>query len=49
MPGCSQTALSRGYGNYRITSTTVEHVWWVQYFNFQGDDYWQIPPGIPFV
>ena len=27
--------LSRGYGNCRITSTAVEHVWWVQYFNSQ--------------
>lgn len=25
--------LSRGYGNCRITSTRVPHVWWVQYFN----------------
>jgi hydrogenase-1 operon protein HyaF len=29
------TILSRGYGNCRITSTAVEHVWWVQYFNSQ--------------
>jgi hydrogenase-1 operon protein HyaF len=29
------TVLSRGYGNCRITSTGVEHVWWVQYFNSQ--------------
>ncbi|NDU93072.1 MAG: hydrogenase expression/formation protein [Ferrovum sp.] len=27
------TMLSRGYGNCRITSTQLEHVWWVQYFN----------------
>ena len=25
--------LSRGYGNCRITSTGLNHVWWVQYFN----------------
>ncbi|MDR2220620.1 MAG: hydrogenase expression/formation protein [Methylobacillus sp.] len=25
--------LSRGYGNCRITSTGLAHVWWVQYFN----------------
>ncbi|MFA6921017.1 MAG: hydrogenase expression/formation protein [Gallionella sp.] len=25
--------LSRGYGNCRITSTRLAHVWWVQYFN----------------
>jgi len=25
--------LSRGYGNCRITSTKLSHVWWVQYFN----------------
>jgi hydrogenase-1 operon protein HyaF len=29
------TMLSRGYGNCRITSTAVEHVWWVQHFNSQ--------------
>lgn len=29
------TILSRGYGNCRITSTGVRHVWWVQYFNSQ--------------
>lgn len=29
------TVLSRGYGNCRITSTAVENVWWVQYFNSQ--------------
>ncbi|MEJ2592739.1 MAG: hydrogenase expression/formation C-terminal domain-containing protein, partial [Candidatus Thiodiazotropha sp.] len=29
------TMLSRGYGNCRITSTAVDHVWWVQYFNSQ--------------
>ncbi len=27
------TMLSRGYGNCRITSTNLAHVWWVQYFN----------------
>ncbi|MCB1759102.1 MAG: hydrogenase expression/formation protein [Gammaproteobacteria bacterium] len=27
--------LSRGYGNCRIRSTAVAHVWWVQYFNSQ--------------
>ncbi len=27
------TILSRGYGNCRITSTTVPHVWRVQFFN----------------
>jgi hydrogenase-1 operon protein HyaF len=27
------TLLSRGYGNCRITSTALRHVWWVQYFN----------------
>lgn len=27
--------LSRGYGNCRISSTAVRHVWWVQYFNSQ--------------
>ena len=25
--------LSRGYGNCRITSTDLQNVWWVQYFN----------------
>lgn len=25
--------LSRGYGNCRITSTHLQNVWWVQYFN----------------
>jgi hydrogenase-1 operon protein HyaF len=25
--------LSRGYGNCRVTSTRLAHVWWVQYFN----------------
>ncbi|MCG8429042.1 MAG: hydrogenase expression/formation protein [Chromatiales bacterium] len=25
--------LSRGYGNCRITSTGITHVWWVQFFN----------------
>ncbi|MCU7920824.1 MAG: hydrogenase expression/formation protein [Candidatus Thiodiazotropha sp. (ex Epidulcina cf. delphinae)] len=29
------TILSRGYGNCRITSTAVDNVWWVQYFNSQ--------------
>jgi hydrogenase-1 operon protein HyaF len=29
------TILSRGYGNCRITSTAVQSVWWVQYFNSQ--------------
>lgn len=29
------TILSRGYGNCRITSTGVQNVWWVQYFNAQ--------------
>ncbi|MES9833118.1 MAG: hydrogenase expression/formation C-terminal domain-containing protein [Candidatus Thiodiazotropha sp. DIVDIV] len=29
------TILSRGYGNCRISSTKVENVWWVQYFNSQ--------------
>ncbi|MES9970438.1 MAG: hydrogenase expression/formation C-terminal domain-containing protein [Candidatus Thiodiazotropha sp.] len=29
------TILSRGYGNCRITSTGVQNVWWVQYFNSQ--------------
>lgn len=27
------TILSRGYGNCRISSTQLAHVWWVQYFN----------------
>ncbi|VVC82682.1 hydrogenase expression/formation protein [Sideroxydans sp. CL21] len=27
------TILSRGYGNCRITSTQLQNVWWVQYFN----------------
>jgi len=27
--------LSRGYGNCRISSTTTNNVWWVQYFNSQ--------------
>ncbi|MEW8460459.1 MAG: hydrogenase expression/formation C-terminal domain-containing protein [Candidatus Thiodiazotropha endolucinida] len=31
----SLTILSRGYGNCRITSTAVQNVWWVQYFNSQ--------------
>jgi hydrogenase-1 operon protein HyaF len=29
----SVSILSRGYGNCRITSTGLAHVWWVQYFN----------------
>lgn len=29
----SVVILSRGYGNCRITSTRLAHVWWVQYFN----------------
>jgi hydrogenase-1 operon protein HyaF len=29
------TILSRGYGNCRISSTAVQNVWWVQYFNSQ--------------
>lgn len=29
------TILSRGYGNCRVSSTAVENVWWVQYFNSQ--------------
>ncbi|MEW8298020.1 MAG: hydrogenase expression/formation C-terminal domain-containing protein [Candidatus Thiodiazotropha sp.] len=31
----SLTILSRGYGNCRISSTAVQNVWWVQYFNSQ--------------
>ncbi|PVV14131.1 MAG: hypothetical protein B6D82_06540 [gamma proteobacterium symbiont of Ctena orbiculata] len=31
----SLTMLSRGYGNCRISSTAVQNVWWVQYFNSQ--------------
>lgn len=27
------TILSRGYGNCRITSTSIRNVWWVRYFN----------------
>ena len=27
------TMLSRGFGNCRITSTRLPHVWWVRYFN----------------
>ncbi len=27
------SVLSRGYGNCRVTSTRLAHVWWVQYFN----------------
>lgn len=26
-------ALSRGYGNCRVTATGVSHIWWVQYYN----------------
>ncbi|MBE1236489.1 hydrogenase expression/formation protein [Phaeovibrio sulfidiphilus] len=29
----SAVILSRGYGNCRITSTRVQNLWWVQYFN----------------
>lgn len=25
--------LSRGYGNCRVSSTSIPHIWWVQYFN----------------
>jgi hydrogenase-1 operon protein HyaF len=32
------TVLSRGYGNCRITSTAVQNVWWVQYFNSQDNN-----------
>ena len=31
--GGAATILSRGYGNCRIGSTALAHVWWVQYFN----------------
>jgi hydrogenase-1 operon protein HyaF len=31
--GGAATILSRGYGNCRIGSTALTHVWWVQYFN----------------
>ncbi|MFA5121982.1 hydrogenase expression/formation protein [Zavarzinia sp.] len=27
------TILSRGYGNCRITSTNLPHVWWVRFYN----------------
>ncbi len=27
------TILSRGYGNCRITSTSIKYLWWVQYYN----------------
>ncbi|EIJ42328.1 HupH hydrogenase expression protein [Beggiatoa alba B18LD] len=27
------TILSKGYGNCRITSTAIRHVWWVRYYN----------------
>lgn len=27
------TMLSRGYGNCRVTATSLRNVWWVQYFN----------------
>jgi hydrogenase-1 operon protein HyaF len=29
------TVLSRGYENCRITSTAIQNVWWVQYFDLQ--------------
>ncbi len=29
------TILSRGYGNCRVTGTTVKNTWWVQYYNSQ--------------
>jgi hydrogenase-1 operon protein HyaF len=28
--------LSRGYGDCRITSTAVPHIWWVRYHNSMG-------------
>ncbi|MEL6366440.1 MAG: hydrogenase expression/formation C-terminal domain-containing protein [Pseudomonadota bacterium] len=28
---------SRGYGNCRITSTTIRGLWWVQFFNTRGE------------
>lgn len=33
--GCS-VVLSRGYGNCRVSSTTLANTWWVQYYN-NGD------------
>lgn len=33
--GCS-VVLSRGYGNCRVSNTTVANSWWVQYYN-SGD------------
>lgn len=30
--GCS-VVLSRGYGNCRVSSTTLANTWWVQYYN----------------
>lgn len=36
--GPGRTAiLSRGYGNCRMSSTATRRVWWVQYFNSQGE------------
>lgn len=29
------TVLSRGYGNCRIGSTALRHLWWIKYFNSQ--------------
>lgn len=34
--GCS-VVLSRGYGNCRVSSTTLANTWWVQYYN-SGDN-----------
>lgn len=31
--GGEAVILSKGYGNCRITSTRLRHLWWVQYFN----------------
>jgi hydrogenase-1 operon protein HyaF len=31
--GGDAVILSKGYGNCRITSTRLRHLWWVQYFN----------------
>lgn len=31
--GGSVVALSRGYGNCRVSSTALANTWWVQYFN----------------
>lgn len=33
MPAGSVAILSRGFGNCRVSSTTVRHLWRVQYFN----------------